>query len=598
MNTTIVTLLALPVILHVSAAQTVTVISPNGFQQWEAGTARTILYSAPGIDSIRIDYSHNNGTNWSTVAATTPATGSYLWTLPANPTNEGLVRVTSLSPGGVTDINDEVFSIVPPRTESTLDYVYFNDSGSPPGHDSSTGFVIPPSILELAGGLWPLAPEYSFVGNYSLKLAWTSIAGGDWSLALLGPARDVTTKDSLILHIFTETLQWQAALPSVYLEDRNGNRTPRIPLSTFFAGIPPRAWTRYAVPISAFQAHPGSADLTHIRGVAIAGDQPDGVAHVWYVDDVRMKSVRQYPDSIKLIVILGSSTAAGTGPSHPDSAWVARYRHHIASNNAPVAVVNLAVGGFTTYDVMPWGFVPPAGRPSPSAVNNISMGLAHRPAAFVVNLPSNDVAYGYSVAEQLTNYASLASISLGRNLPIWIGTSQPRNIADPLVRTRLQEVTDSIFTQYGDHAVDLWSGLSLADGSIRPAYDAGDGIHLNDTGHRIIFERMVGKHIWESLTSIEPAWHIPETFSLLQNYPNPFNPTTRISYRLSSAGPVTLRVYDLLGREVATLVDEPQPAGRHEIPWNARTSGSASGVFFCVLRAGEQVQTIKLVLMK
>jgi 2',3'-cyclic-nucleotide 2'-phosphodiesterase (5'-nucleotidase family) len=89
---------------------------------------------------------------------------------------------------------------------------------------------------------------------------------------------------------------------------------------------------------------------------------------------------------------------------------------------------------------------------------------------------------------------------------------------------------------------------------------------------------------------------LPEQFRLEQNYPNPFNPSTKISYQLTVSSDVVLKVYDVLGNEVATLVDEYKPAGIYEIEFNA--SALTSGVYFYQLNAGDFVQTKKMILLK
>jgi len=88
----------------------------------------------------------------------------------------------------------------------------------------------------------------------------------------------------------------------------------------------------------------------------------------------------------------------------------------------------------------------------------------------------------------------------------------------------------------------------------------------------------------------------PGTFRLDQNFPNPFNPTTVISYQLPAAGHATLKIFDLLGREVVTLVDQEKPAGVYRETWNA--SRMASGVYFCRLNNGTFTQTRKLLLIE
>jgi hypothetical protein len=89
---------------------------------------------------------------------------------------------------------------------------------------------------------------------------------------------------------------------------------------------------------------------------------------------------------------------------------------------------------------------------------------------------------------------------------------------------------------------------------------------------------------------------IPETFVLKQNYPNPFNPSTKISYLLPKASEVTLVVYDLLGREVVTLVNEFRTAGTHTVEFNA--SNLASGVYLYRIEAGDFKDTKKMLLVK
>jgi hypothetical protein len=94
--------------------------------------------------------------------------------------------------------------------------------------------------------------------------------------------------------------------------------------------------------------------------------------------------------------------------------------------------------------------------------------------------------------------------------------------------------------------------------------------------------------------NVTPA--VPTTYAMEQNYPNPFNPSTRISYALPSDVPVTLKVYNSIGQEVATLVDGLQPAGVHQAVWDAK--GLPSGVYIYRLNAGTFVETKKMTLMK
>ncbi len=100
-------------------------------------------------------------------------------------------------------------------------------------------------------------------------------------------------------------------------------------------------------------------------------------------------------------------------------------------------------------------------------------------------------------------------------------------------------------------------------------------------------------------TSVEEEI-IPTEFSLNQNYPNPFNPSTTINFSLPKSSFVQLRVYDHLGREVSSLINNELPAGVHNIRWNSadNISSFASGIYFIQLRADNFVKSIKAVLMK
>lgn len=89
---------------------------------------------------------------------------------------------------------------------------------------------------------------------------------------------------------------------------------------------------------------------------------------------------------------------------------------------------------------------------------------------------------------------------------------------------------------------------------------------------------------------------IPGSYALLQNYPNPFNPVTTIRYELPKASRVLLKVYDVLGQEVATLVDQEEPAGVYSVQFNGRSLGT--GIYFYRLQAGSFTETKKLILMK
>ncbi len=122
---------------------------------------------------------------------------------------------------------------------------------------------------------------------------------------------------------------------------------------------------------------------------------------------------------------------------------------------------------------------------------------------------------------------------------------------------------------------------------------ASNGTYLFAGTDSVVWRRPLS----EMVTSVERrSADVPAHFSLNQNYPNPFNPTTHFEFRIPNFGFVSLKVFDLVGREVATLVDGQLTSGRHEVTWDA--GGFTSGVYFYRLSAQGFTQTKRLVLLR
>jgi flagellar hook assembly protein FlgD len=102
------------------------------------------------------------------------------------------------------------------------------------------------------------------------------------------------------------------------------------------------------------------------------------------------------------------------------------------------------------------------------------------------------------------------------------------------------------------------------------------------------------------VTGVETSC-FPADFTLHPNYPNPFNAATEIRYRLPEATDVSLRIYNIAGQMVRTLVQARQPAGFHAAAWDGTDDGRravASGIYFCRLQAGRAAETIKMALVR
>jgi hypothetical protein len=103
------------------------------------------------------------------------------------------------------------------------------------------------------------------------------------------------------------------------------------------------------------------------------------------------------------------------------------------------------------------------------------------------------------------------------------------------------------------------------------------------------------------VVSTEPEHFIPEEFVLHQNYPNPFNPVTTLRYDLPENGHINITIYDMLGRQVKTLINQTQDAGYKLVIWDATNDYGkpvSAGIYLYQIQAGEYLQTKKMVLLK
>jgi C1A family cysteine protease len=140
----------------------------------------------------------------------------------------------------------------------------------------------------------------------------------------------------------------------------------------------------------------------------------------------------------------------------------------------------------------------------------------------------------------------------------------------------------------------LWSSQSNLEYETNITFDVGDGNFDNGIFSRVAIE---GTNIVSVQDNVN---EVPRVFALSQNYPNPFNPSTIIRYSVPHTSRVSIRVFDILGNEVSTLVDDNVPAGDYTVEFSSNGGGTnlASGIYFYKLQAGNFIETKKMILMK
>jgi hypothetical protein len=155
--------------------------------------------------------------------------------------------------------------------------------------------------------------------------------------------------------------------------------------------------------------------------------------------------------------------------------------------------------------------------------------------------------------------------------------------------------------------VGVWKVLGFVEGkgtTTEPQYYLFEDKNINTGTYSYRLKQIDFDGSFDYSNIVEVDIGMPNGFFLSQNYPNPFNPSTSIEYRVGSSEYVTLKVYDILGNEIATLVDEYRLAGSYEIEFNvaqlsrAELASLSSGVYFYQLKAGSFIRTKKMILLR
>jgi len=144
----------------------------------------------------------------------------------------------------------------------------------------------------------------------------------------------------------------------------------------------------------------------------------------------------------------------------------------------------------------------------------------------------------------------------------------------------------------GESAVPSWTDSLTAMGSY---YYKVNAVDANEN------ESAPSEPVNVAVLSLEDLLGLPEVYSLHQNYPNPFNPVTRIRYDLPEDGMVTINIYDVMGRNIKSLINNHQIAGYRSIRWDATNNLGepvSAGMYIYMIQAGKFRQTKKMILLK
>ncbi|MFA6598119.1 MAG: glucoamylase family protein [Ignavibacteriaceae bacterium] len=201
------------------------------------------------------------------------------------------------------------------------------------------------------------------------------------------------------------------------------------------------------------------------------------------------------------------------------------------------------------------------------------------------------------------------------------GTISPTAALSSIPYTPVESIA-ALKNFYNTYGEKIWGIYGFKDAfNVKENWYASSYLAIDQGPIIVMAENYLSQTIWNSFmknteidsalkkigfvadpTDVKNEKEAPKEFALNQNYPNPFNPETVISYQLAASGFVTLKVFDILGNEVVTLVNEMQQAGRYNYKLRSANSGRnyelSSGVYFYQLQAGDFLQTKKMLVLK
>jgi type IX secretion system substrate protein len=171
---------------------------------------------------------------------------------------------------------------------------------------------------------------------------------------------------------------------------------------------------------------------------------------------------------------------------------------------------------------------------------------------------------------------------------------EPINGAIPIFNYQYKRLDDSTYRKGGIAYTGMF-GSSEIEGKVVYLSFAAETINP-ETQMNSLMEKVLQYFDVATSVSNDEKEFAPNKFALAQNYPNPFNPSTNIQFTVADIGNVSLKIYDILGREVAVLLNEIKSVGKHKVVWDA--ANFSSGVYFAVLKTGESTLTKSMLLLK
>ncbi len=528
----------------------VEVTSPNGGETWSGGSTQNITWTSSNVTDVNIEFSSDNGSNWSTVAsAVSAASGTFPFTVPSINSTNCLIRISDTGNASINDVSDATFTINTTATNPTITI----------GSATTVGgsYVTIPVDLTATSGF---QIGYLLQGKIHFDASKLQFLYGSYNSGTL-----------------VNDFGWAGTFYSISSSTADFILAGSSPINT--------SGTLFYLTFQVIDGSAGSANVT-------------SSAAEWLVDI----------SSTPLTIVNGTitySSSSGTSTNQGDATL-----NYIVDINDAVAVIYHWLGlyplsgqAFTNADVdfdgdvdiddylkiiffiylHDWNFVFPTISPSSTvvingaAMDNNNMITVPVELANSQNVQSVEVQFNYDPSE--LEFVNVNSNSAG-NVNI---QTAAKNGKLSFVAASSQEI------QNGKVATLHFKKLNANSVSeLNASYKLNDN-QLSGNNSLSISNGMV--------TDVgNTDGSIPQAFALAQNYPNPFNPTTQIKFSIPETAHVILTVYNSLGQRIAELVNEEKAPGIYEVPFDG--NNLSNGIYFYRISAGNYSATKKMILLK
>jgi len=632
-----------PEVSPVEITAEVTLLSPNGGEEWVVGTTQNITWKNGNVSNVKLEYSTNNGSSWTTIISNTSATtGSYSWTVPDSLSTNCLVKISDVTDPGIADQSNAVFSI----KQTTIPPYHYQLDVSNTGNNATiliTTSSIPtindePIVTGDCIGVFTPRGQCAGAGIWEGENLPITVWGDDSDEPdVLG----FQTDESLLFKIWDSSEQAQCNAMAIYSQGEGTYATDKIFVLSSLYGSSNESiihlesgWNMISSNMISDVPYMEAVFVDIVGNVIIVKNGEGQVFWPvfminqigdWKITDgykVKLKTAcdlritGQYvqPDEITYDLAMGWNLISFIAPDgmSPANAFSQIVGDIIIVKNGAGEVYwpSYGIDQINALHIGEGYKIKLSSAVTfsyPSSVSKISVASASAadPGHFIPVLNT-----GYNATIAVTTYTTLllgeTPIAIGDE----IGVFSPGEFC---VGAVVWEGKNTAITVWGDdpdtvetiegiqageeYLFKIWHKAKDIEYNSIATYSTGSSIYVLDA--IVVLESLIGKEIPSSVEDL----HTPNKFILSQNSPNPFNSTTTIEFAIpvGKSEHVRLNIYDLRGALVRTLVNEISSPGVHSALWDGTDETGnkvSSGIYIYRLQAGKFTKSNKMLLVK